>query len=471
MLAVAKQRSAQAAGDRKGNKEQVKILAAMSGGVDSSVAALLLHQAGHDVTGVTMKLWGGPSDSGCCSVSDVEDARRAANAVGIPHFVFNFGEQFQSRVVEPYVQSHQNAETPNPCIECNRHIKFDVLTERAKELAFDAVATGHYARIMRDESGTPWLIRAKDKDKDQSYVLNMLTAEDLEYTMFPIGELTKPEVREIAKKNGLRLADKPDSYEVCFIHEGRLEGEPEEGGDSGERGEPTGGRRKFLKDRLQLTPADVVDVEDTEGEAIGQVPALEMLTLGQRKGVGVQGMSEPRYVVDIQPASFGTGSPKSPKESAGINSPKTKVVLGKKVDLYTQTQPIRDLDLRLKEIVREGESATAETESETVLIQTSAHAQPAEGRLVGGAASSLGGAAAASSLGGAAAPPSPVIRWGKPQKRIAPGQSLVFYSCEPDPSRQKVLGAAIASQPNCQNLAKISPSASSQKNPKKPVSN
>src|SRR6266568_2751025 len=187
----------------------MRVLVAMSGGVDSSVAAALLQEAGHDVVGATMKLWGGDSDSGCCSVADVEDARRVAQQLGIVHHVFNFTDDFDRKVVERYVAEHQAGRTPNPCIECNRHLKFDRLLRRADQLRFDAVATGHYARITRTDAGRYQLRRGVDQLKDQSYVLHMLGQSELAGVLLPIGELTKAEVRARAAELGLRTAAKP----------------------------------------------------------------------------------------------------------------------------------------------------------------------------------------------------------------------------------------------------------------------
>jgi tRNA-specific 2-thiouridylase len=191
-----------------------RLLVAMSGGVDSSVAAALLSEAGHDVTGVTLKLWGGDSDSGCCSVSDVEDARRVAAQLGIPHYVFNFADDFDRAVVDPYVRAHAEGLTPNPCVECNRSIKFGRLLERADALGFAHVATGHHARVTRGDRGTFQLRRGADGAKDQSYVLYMLGQRELARTLFPVGDLTKADVRAHAARLGLRTAAKPESMDV-----------------------------------------------------------------------------------------------------------------------------------------------------------------------------------------------------------------------------------------------------------------
>ncbi len=241
------------------------ILVAMSGGVDSSVAAALLAEQGWDVVGVTMKLWGGESDTGCCSVSDVDDARRVAQQLGIDHHVFNFGDEFATHVVEPYVAAHAAGRTPNPCIECNRHLKFDRLLQRASLLGFDAVATGHHAQVVAGAGqGGPWqLARGADRAKDQSYVVHMLDQASLARVQFPVGTTTKDDVRAIAGALGLRTATKPDSQDVCFVTS-------------------TAGRKGFLERRLELRPAVVVD---TAGREVGKVDGVELVTIGQRRGV------------------------------------------------------------------------------------------------------------------------------------------------------------------------------------------
>jgi tRNA-uridine 2-sulfurtransferase len=255
----------------------VKVLMAMSGGVDSSVAAALLQREGHHVVGVTMRLWGGESDTGCCSVSDVDDARRVAQQLGIDHLVFNFSEDFNEKVVDPYVEAHVHGVTPNPCIECNRSLKFSRLTERADALGFDAVATGHHARLMRNEHGDIRVFRGGDSAKDQSYVVHMLEGRELERTLFPVGHMTKAEVRRIAAELGLRTASKPDSQDVCFIS-------------------TTGGRETFLGHRIPFHRATVVD---TAGEQVGDVDAVELVTIGQRRGIGLYRTEAKRFVVDV----------------------------------------------------------------------------------------------------------------------------------------------------------------------------
>ena len=246
----------------------------MSGGVDSSVAAAVLRDEGHDVTGVTLKLWGGESDSGCCSASDVEDARRVAAQLGIPHYVFNFTDAFDAHVVAPYVSAYAAGETPNPCVECNRTMKFGRVIERAEQLGFDEVATGHHARVVETPYGRA-IARGADPAKDQSYVLYMLGAGELARTRLPIGEMTKVDVRDRAHALGLRTAAKRESMDVCFI--------------------TRGGRSAFLGSRIGRRPGVIVD---TAGMTVGAHDGVDGFTIGQRRGTGVA-QGDRRYVVDI----------------------------------------------------------------------------------------------------------------------------------------------------------------------------
>lgn len=305
------------------------VLVAMSGGVDSSVAAALLAEQGHDVTGVTLKLWGGESDSGCCSVSDVEDARRVAAQLGFAHYVFNLTDDFARDVVGPYVASHAAGETPNPCIECNRAIKFRRLLDRATTMGFDAVATGHHARRRHD--GGAWrLLRGADAAKDQSYVLSMLGQPELSRSLFPVGEMTKADVRRRAADLGLRTAAKAESMDVCFI--------------------TRGGRERFLSSRLDMAPGPVADVD---GRVVGGHDGFARFTVGQRRGLDVA-LGERRYVVDVDAAT-------------------ATVTIGGRDDLLRPGVLLRALTF-----VHERPDP-----SETLLVQCRAHGGTAPGRLAG----------------------------------------------------------------------------------------
>lgn len=257
-----------------------RVLVAMSGGVDSSVAAGLLVEAGYEVTGITLKLWGGESDSGCCSVSDVEDARRVAAQLGIPHYVFNLTDEFSSAIVDPYVAAYAQGRTPNPCVDCNRVMKFGMLLDRAEAMGFETIATGHHAKV-RCVDGRYQLLRATDPAKDQSYVLAMLGQRELSKVRFPIGEMTKADVREHAHRLGLRTATKAESMDVCFITKG--------------------GRESFLAGRIadisgiEVMPGPIVEVG---GGVVGHHEGVASFTIGQRRGLGIAA-GERRYVVDV----------------------------------------------------------------------------------------------------------------------------------------------------------------------------
>ena len=329
----------------------------MSGGVDSSVAAARLLAEGHDVTGVTLKLWGGESDSGCCSVADVEDARRVAAQLGIPHYTFNFADDFAAAVVGPYVEAHAAGLTPNPCVECNRSIKFGRLLERAEATGFDALATGHHARVAVSSQAADGgrrfaLARGRDPGKDQSYVLYMLAEADLARLRLPVGEMTKADVRAEAAALGLRTAEKPESMEVCFI--------------------TRGGRERFLAERGVMRPGEVVD---PAGRVLGHHDGAARFTIGQRRGLGVAA-GERRYVLDVDAA-------------------RGAVTVGPFEDL------LRD------EVEISGSTFVAgapPAASEPLLVQVRAHGTPFEGLLDGD-----------------------VVRFARPQPRVAPGQVVALY--------------------------------------------
>ena len=263
----------------------MKVLAAMSGGVDSSVAAARMVDAGHEVVGVHLALSSAPGtlrngSRGCCSKEDAGDARRVADVLDIPFYVWDFADRFAEDVIEDFVASYARGETPNPCVRCNETIKFSALSARALALGFDAVATGHYARLSEGR-----LRRAVDRDKDQSYVLGVLTAEQLRHAVFPIGDTPKSAIREEAARRGLATADKPDSHDICFI--------------------PSGDTRAFLGARIGVRPGAVVDAE---GAVLAHHDGVHGFTIGQRKGLGIAGPGpdgNPRYVTAID-AETGT---------------------------------------------------------------------------------------------------------------------------------------------------------------------
>lgn len=255
-----------------------KALIAMSGGVDSSVAAFLTKQAGYDCIGVTMKLFHG-EDSGvgrtktCCSLDDVEDARSVAQRLGFPYYVFNFSRDFKAQVIDRFIAVYESGATPNPCIDCNRYLKFDRLFQRARELGCETIVTGHYARI-EIQNGRYVIKKALDKSKDQSYVLYMLTQEQLAHICFPLGELSKSEVRSIAKNQGFSNSEKPDSQDICFIPDGDYSG--------------------FLERRMDK-PYPTGDILNLSGQVIGKHLGAVRYTIGQRKGLGLA-LNKPVYV-------------------------------------------------------------------------------------------------------------------------------------------------------------------------------
>src|SRR5438876_10491481 len=305
------------------------IAVAMSGGVDSSTVAAMLRAEGHNLVGLTAQLWNQRRLAGkpgmpeqvhgrCCSIDDVYDARRVAQDLGIPYYVVNHEERFEQDVVRPFVEEYLSGRTPIPCSLCNNHLKFDQLLIVAQQIGADAVATGHYARVEFDQQRGRWLLkRPADRSKDQTYFLFGLTQEQLSRTLFPLGGMTKPEVRELARKHGLALAEKPDSQEICFV--------------------PGGDYKNFIDaylaeqgDSLPDTSGELVT---TDGEAIGQHSGIHNFTVGQRKGLGVA-TGSPLYVIQIKGDS-------------------RQVVVGDQENLYSKTLTVRRTNLISVDDVRE----------------------------------------------------------------------------------------------------------------------
>jgi tRNA-specific 2-thiouridylase len=341
----------------------MKALVAMSGGVDSSVAAALMLEDGWNVVGVTLKQWEGADGAlptaGCCTVGDAEDARRAAAQLDIPYYVLDYVDEFTEKVVDAFGRSYLEGRTPNPCIECNRTVRFTALLERTAALGCDVLVTGHHARIRHDANGYH-LLRATDPGKDQSYVLHMLGQAELAKVRLPVGEMTKAEVREHATRLELRTAAKPDSQDLCFVGHGDY--------------------RSFLRERLPQA-ATAGPIVDTAGAVVGHHAGTIDYTIGQRRGIGVSA-PEPRYVVDIQPAA-------------------ATVVIGRKEDLLVDGCEVSDVSF----------VAGHPPQDPDVAVKLRYRARPVDARLLPaeGDGSSWR------------------VLFERPQGGVAPGQAAVLY--------------------------------------------
>jgi tRNA-uridine 2-sulfurtransferase len=352
------------------------IAVAMSGGVDSSTVAAMLRAEGHNVIGLTMQLWNQRRLAGyegmpesvqgrCCSLDDVYDARRVAETIGIPYYVVNHEERFERDVVQPFVQEYLSGRTPIPCSLCNNHLKFDQLLIVARQIGADKVATGHYARVAWHEQNGRWLLkRPVDKAKDQTYFLFGLTQEQLSRTLFPLGGMTKPEVRELARKHGLVIAEKPDSQEICFV--------------------PGGDYKAFLDAYLSeqggAPPETAGEMVTSDGRVIGEHSGVHNFTVGQRKGLGVA-TGSPLYVIQIK-------------------NDTRQVVVGNDEQLYSRTLRARRVNLV---------SVVELTEPMRVAVKIRHKHQPAPAVIE------------------SAGPDQILVTFDEAQRAITPGQAAVFY--------------------------------------------
>ena len=354
------------------------IAVAMSGGVDSSAVAAMLRAEGRNVIGLTMQLWNQRRLAGhegmpesvqgrCCSIDDVYDARRVAETLGIPYYVVNHEERFERDVVRPFVEEYLAGRTPIPCSLCNNHLKFDQLLIVARQIGADKIATGHYAQVVLDEQLERWLLkRPADKSKDQTYFLFGLTQEQLSRTLFPLGGMTKPEVRELARHHNLVIAEKPDSQEICFV--------------------PGGDYKRFLEAYLteqRSAPTEVAgEMVTTDGKVIGEHAGVHNFTVGQRKGLGVA-TGSPLYVIQIK-------------------NDTRQVVVGKDEELYSRT-------LRTRRVNLISATATDLQQPMRVAVKIRHKHQPAP--------------AIIESVG----PDDVHVTFDEPQRAITPGQAAVFY--------------------------------------------
>ena len=337
-----------------------RVMLGMSGGVDSSVSALLLKEKGYDVIGATLELYAGSS---CCNINTYIDAKGVCNQIGVPHFTFNYKDEFKKYVIDDFINCYANCKTPNPCIECNKYMKFGIMYEKAKEMGCKYIATGHYAKTEYSEKYGRWVLKkSKAGKKDQSYVLWNIPKDLIQYVIFPLGDFeSKDEIREIAAKNNLRVAKKPDSEDICFV--------------------PDGNYKKFLENNSEIKPK-IGNIVNSKGKILGKHTGLYKYTIGQRKGLGIS-YKVPLFVI-------------------GFNPLKNEVIVGEESELYKKEIEVSDINLLLVDEIKDWIEVDVKTRYSSKFAKAKIKQDDNDKSKI-------------------------IIIFDEPQKSITPGQSAVFY--------------------------------------------